>query len=261
MSIDTTSDSRLNIKDLATNEPVKTTILYFDPERDISGTTWEGWVNDFNSRVKFEVTPSLIETAMYMNILFPDKRNALNIPSIIDLANVTPIGSPEIQYAQMRVLYPDSYESTSKNELESFEDYKKHIEKGELSDKAVWAAFVLYPERWSEIQGIPGLAESWRNEAEEVKNEGLLGFFAQYKVIEKILDPKKTVINQDEWEGMKNYLELAKDDLTGTAMAARMKILAADKIEMTERGLDISILKPVGELVGPKPQMPERRNF
>ena len=81
----------------------------------------------------------------------------------------------------------------------------------------------------------------------------------------KILAPDKSSqlnIDNQAWQGMKQELE---QDRNGkwwrfTDLAMAMKILAADKAEITDQGLEITMLPPESFKSEKKPR-PERRSF
>ncbi len=82
----------------------------------------------------------------------------------------------------------------------------------------------------------------------------------------KILFPDKIAelgLNDSTWQGMKDKLDSFRQDNNWWGFvnqAIRLKILAADKVEVADQGLEITMLPPESFKSEKKPR-PERKNF
>ncbi len=125
---------------------------------------------------------------------------------------------------------------------------------------------ILTPDKTTELsisnqdwQGMKQTLEANRN------NNNWWAFAAQAMPM-KILAPDKFAelnIDNQAWQGMRQRLEETQRNkkwLAFSGLARRMKILAADKVEITDQGLEITMLPP-GSFKSPKKPRPERKNF
>ncbi len=124
---------------------------------------------------------------------------------------------------------------------------------------------ILFPDRTAELnldsawQGMKNRLEvfrrsyNWRNFAEQARSF-------------KILFPNRKAeldLNDSAWQGMKDDLESDRRNNnwgTFTEQAMRLKILAADKVETTDQGLEIT-MRPPESFKSPKKPRPERKAF
>jgi hypothetical protein len=247
---------KINIKELALNEPGKRPVLPFDPERDVRDIDWQNWVADLKSLTEGGKPTNGREMAMYMTILFPNRKKDLNLPTIDSFLVDTP---PQL-ISEIRVLFPDQYELVTKKHVEPFENFINRVKDFETTS-IIWDAFILYPERWEEIQEIPNLIERVRVREIIMKNQEFWHEFAIFKLNERLLDPYGAEIDNDDWKEMKNYHEEHINDFTAPDLAARMKLLSAEKIEMTDKGLVITMPGQKNVFENKGRELPERRKF
>jgi hypothetical protein len=258
MAIDQfTDEGTINIKDLTVEIPSPTLRPRFVFERDISDQIWKNSVWNFLRNKDTMDWTEYTETAADMVILFPDRKNELNLVSMDTLIEDLDYELPSY-LAELCILYPEHYTSLKKEHAIPFEKLKENISFDD-SGLDIWAAFILYPEKWGEIQELPGISDKWRYKAEEMREEGKWDYFAQHKAIEKLLDNTDLKIANEEWD---KFLEILHntESYVDVEFAKNLKILAAKEIKMTPEGLKITMLG--SELTQePVPKMPEGRKF
>ncbi len=259
MSIDTMNDG-INIKDLVITEPVKKPGLPFEPDRDIAPDTWKEWVEGFDRDVREFSDTDFYTTAAFMTILFPDRKSDLNLPSYeYTIENLG--GMLDTHLADVKILYPEEFTDSELGEPLQLEELKTRVANTGFALN-IWGAFILYPDKWSEIQAIPGISETWRGKANLSKTGGNWYEFSVNKVAQKLLDPERTMISPDEWKGMLDFLQASEDgDYNASELAARMKILAAKEVKMTNKGLKVIMPGSENQLLDETQPVPEVRKF
>ena len=100
---------------------------------------------------------------------------------------------------------------------------------------------------------------------ESERNPDRWGEFSWRAMAVKIMNPKIDLnLNRESWDGMRKFLEFARElenyD-TFSKHAAAMKILAAEKVEVTDQGLNIAMPKKKKSLKSNVPPMPETKKF
>ena len=81
----------------------------------------------------------------------------------------------------------------------------------------------------------------------------------------KLLNPSLDLgLTKEDWQGMQDELaryRIKRDWYNIPRHALHMKILAAEKVEITDQGLKLTMPKRKAELKGQTPPIPERRRF
>lgn len=259
MSIDNFTSDGLNIKDLVTADPARKEGLPFDFGKLISPTRVSEWIDyvkvNLNSASQQEYFRGF-GVAADVTILFPEKKHELSLPPIDQLFEKNRERGPK-RLTELIILYPNEYRSYI-DKLPTFEEKKEIIEQHEDAHD-VWETFLLYPDRWSEIQDIPGLADLWKDKAESYKDLGPL-YFAWAKLTEKLLSKNKTDLTQEEWDPLIQSLE-SERVVKGLDAAVLIKLLAAKEIKMTPVGLQVVMPEVSGVQELRDEPVPERRKF
>jgi hypothetical protein len=248
MAIDQFIDSRdLNIKDLVVTEPARKPELPFDPRKDISNDKW-GKAKKLlqESKIATRVnTPTYGERLSSMYILFPERKDELEVPVFEEMKY-----GPNFIFAEhIKLFYPNLVTEDvieSNNSGYNFQKMKKIIEDHKDDESYwlsfgghfIWSSFILYPEKFGEIKAIPGLAETLQKTASTRKNRTDLDGFAEHKLYVKLLD-KDPGLSDEEWKAMLGRFHT--DPSYRIDLGARMKMLTADKIEMTDKGLKLTM--------------------
>ncbi len=240
---------RINVQSLVISEP-KQRIgeLPFDPERDITPEHREIWENRQLDKL---ATNEFIDNIYWRNftsllILFPNSREKLVTMPFEEMATTY---KESISIGQLRIIYPDKMtESFIKNSGRKFEDYKRSLEErcGKFLNNVivgdfnfvdeVFETFLLFPERHTELRAMEIIGETLSVLG---KRFGYSRYFhSEIKLVSKLLKPHDTTVTDPEWEIMKSLL--ASDHVnSGWYMpnAARMKMLTAQEIKVTSKGL------------------------
>ena len=217
----------LKLQDLSL-EQEESEKLKFDPETEISKTDWQGMKNELGSYHQNKNWLGFAYQAMHLKILFPDKTADLDL---------------------------DSAWQGMKGILES--DRRNNNWWG--FTKQAMRLKVLFPERVSELNLDVIAWQKMKDRLEKALNPS---YQATYL---KILFPNKmSDLNLNPvWQKTETALEECREDNDWSNfanLAMNLKILAADKVETTDQGLEITMLPPES-FKSPKKPRPERKNF
>jgi hypothetical protein len=267
MAIDSFSTDELNIKDMVIRAPETSTLIHFVPERDITTFQWECGKIELASRSKPENRVNYGELASSMLILFPERREELQLLPFEELKE--DLGLPHtrgLSVDELRILYPENVtrELIRTYNGRSFGAYEHLIRNTtqfwkEKSGYAIFEAFVAFPEKFETLK--PNANKHIFSEAAQYYNDlGDWYNFASLKLAMKLLgmDPEVT---SDEWNGMKTGLEKSSNQMRFMSLAAHMKMLAAKEIKMSPQGLQVIMPEDENQLVDVSPAVPERRKF
>lgn len=257
MAIDNLAENRnVNIKDLTVSEASKK--APFVPERDITPEMWGKWTDYANSEFEKTLIGDVregIKIAGFMTILFPQRKKDLHLPTVTK--TVEALQSDSIPDASsMQILYP-AFRPVFAHLLPEFQTQERLVQSAILPDY-VWDTFILFPEKWDQILNKPKLAEHWKRDAAIHKENNGWVNFAESKLAEKLLGGN-TAITDDEWREMLQHVQRGASPVAAP-LAGMMKLLSAEKIEMTEKGLEIELPKPESTFVS-RNSMPEGRKF
>jgi hypothetical protein len=267
MAIDILTDT-INIKELTLKEPVKKPELPFDPEKELTDGLWESV--KYELRDEFNFASGSMETYCHLAAnaltLFPDRRSELFIPGLQRLL-LDPEG---LNASDIKIIYPGepTQNIVAKKYTPSFELIKTHTGRNR-DDFGYWIstnsapmimdAFILYNSQFAELKSVDGLPEMFQKVAEHKKESHNWPDFIRYKLLMKLFDVDPG-ITSDEWDGMIGDFRKQSNLNLKLEMVAKMKMLTADKIEMTDRGLRL-IMPDQGIDTEPDNPFPERRKF
>ncbi len=222
--------NRINIYNLTTERPGREPEVFFNVERDITDKDWElmkarlEHYRNANNWLDFSFQ------AMEMKILDPS----------IDLN----IGEPEIEGMKVDLEhYRGNY----------WLDFSLQAMRMKILDPSI-DLNIGEPE----IEGMKAKLEEYRN----INNWRAFSFQAmRMKILDSSIDLN---IGKPEIEGMKVQLEECRNPNNWSnfsTQAMGMKILVAEKVEITEKGLEITMPKKKKPLRSETPPMPEQRKF
>ena len=102
------------------------------------------------------------------------------------------------------------------------------------------------------------------DDLKEYRREENWPYFSSQAMAVRILDPKMDLrLDQQAWNGMRDDLERCRHDknyIDFSELTLAMKILVAEKVEVTDNGLEISMRKDK-PLVSEVPPVPETKQF
>lgn len=270
----------ININDLTLEEPEKQWEAFFDPERDITEENWQKMKRELEGAIRISRLGGNQGTfgVMSMRVLEPDFNFDLNKADWDDM-------NKNLADYKKRNRVSDFFELVSvmklfdpKVNIGIDKDFWKQ-EKELLSDcieTRDWDFVFNLATRMKIVNPNMDLGigrEVW----EEIKEDYLehvdidgnrdWGQFALGAMHVKLLNPGMDLgLDHKAWEGMKEELEYRmgrpSNEFGGcTAHVTAMKVLAADKAEITDDGLHVIMHANSGLSEGEHPSMPEQRKF
>ena len=277
---------RINIKDLTLEEPEKKEGLPFDVERDITEEDWKKLIDTLSG---YRVGGEWYEfgwQAMAMKIIFPDKFSDVALDETVWHEMKKRLDGWRIESrwniegliwhtCQMKILFPERVGELNLNEglwegikIAITRDRLGHLWRA-LADKLI-AAKILFPEMISELHFDEFDEEVWREIKKEMDSSRAAGnweVFSWRAVALKFFFPKRVQelgLDAKAWQGMEDMLpqyqaDDAQRDFAVHAML--MKLLAAEEINITDKGLEIIMQKKDPEFKEETPPMPQARKF
>jgi hypothetical protein len=267
MAIDILTDI-INIKEFTLKEPVKKQELPFDPEKEFTDGLWESV--KYELRNEFNFASGSMETCCHLAAnaltLFPDRKSEIFIPGLQRL-----LQDPEnLSASDIKIIYPGepTQNIVAKRYVPSFELIKTHSGRNR-DDFGYWIstnsapmimdAFILYNSQFAELKSVDGLPGMFQKVAEYKKESYNWPDFIRYKLLMKLFDVDPG-ISLDEWDGMIGDFRKQSNLNLKLEMAANMKMLTASEIEMTDRGIKLTM--PDQKLdADAENTVPERRKF
>jgi hypothetical protein len=286
-------ENRINITQLSVEQPKVEKPVLFDQEHDLDEKTWQSMLEQL-AKEKDDMV-KIIDMAESLVILAPERREQL--PSSLEvvgtgLLNITdkPIevsAATKVDVAfnedfsdtmcTLKTLFPEkvhqlSLDDQTHDKLINLYDFLKSRRQDEAETRKVLrlAASIkfLFPQfgdEWSEITKRGTEVDIMGTEVLDrlavSKKWGQFAFVSRqlrYLFPEDRLDASNVA-----WEGMRAALERRrnKDWLLYAELAANMKVLTAEKVTITEQGLELVMPTAQAQLAQPIPQMPEIKNF
>jgi hypothetical protein len=264
-------------------EPAPEAELPFDVERDITPEDWKR-IEPFlaESREKGE-WGFFAWRASAMKLLFPKRVEELGLDNeawagtkkqLEQYRYSDDMTGRSVFYhlaANMKVLFPERTDELKLDE-ETWENMRSDL-RSNLEKPLTWSLeyhhlyymALLFPEKMNEL-----LNDKVRNVAVESFKEDLKRGLvlmvergAQLRVILGELTSQQLGFGPEEWREMTDSLE---DSRIGKPVsflfdATHMKILAAEKVEVTDKGLEINMRRKKDSLTTAAAEMPEQRNF
>lgn len=283
---------RLNIKDLTIEDPekkVETSSVVFNPERDVTEDEWDEMKTEFlknieNSKYITNRLDSLTD-AVWMKILFPERSDELNLTenlwddlkSIYDSEFRSEYTSDTLM--KMKILFPEKFNEFKpdlasqfdKMKWESMKEelakYKKESLEDEFSPTSNFSELarkmkIAFPEKVQEL----GLDDEIANQMKRYINDNKDRWynFLTNAANFKILFPERTnELNLDDkfWKNAKKVYKTGCQGLNPSFFAESLKVLAAEKIDITDNGLEFTMPTKAESIQSANPEIPEQRNF
>jgi hypothetical protein len=280
MSIDTLSESGINIKDLVIESPKRTEQLFvFDPEQEVPEEKWNDILSELSVSREVE---DLVNLAAPAALLFPNRRENLQVPESVKNTIVEKINEEEKsrrgmfldpgsrqRAALLQVLFPDS---DIAGELGWREGVAvQHINAAIAHDppliyqQIVFDSLLLFPGIADKLRPLHGLKDALEKHSQPHMGSSVNTNPAYNAVALKLLysdaDPK---IIRDKAENLKELYDGYKtwaDWNTLLPFMVPLTILTAENPTMTLRGIDLTTRKQETSLEQDHTPLPEVRRF
>ena len=274
---------RINIKDLTIEEPERKKGLLFDAEKEITDEDWEELKNTFSGMREREGSLNLMNHAMAMKILSSERVKELRFGEEdwtnskflyeIHRARGSHTESFDSLAIAMRVVFPERASELRLDET-LWESYKRTIEQYKLEEN--WLSFhalavrakILFPKKFGEEITLD------RKSLEELKKafiwyreDNNWDSFIRRTFQAKILYPESLEefnIDDATWKNMKKKLQESRKGkywIDFAEYAMFLKLLAAEEIKITNKGLEVIMQKEEAEFKEETPPMPQTRKF
>jgi hypothetical protein len=241
----TKETEKLNIKDLAFGNPVKDRYV-FNPSEIIPHDKYE----KYRELIPFPDVKELIRhyaiDLTNLIILFPEKRKELISSKSIEDFFIENNLIAEV--SDMRIHYPDKVDDLfiAKHHPYTFEEHKEFTEDECSESRHIWDSFMLFPQRMNEIVSIKELGKKIENQMNESRSKKTWHSFLEHASDLKLMHPLwKVDLSSQEWNEIDSeLLKVREDNGVNSALvyyASRAKIIASDNIEMTDKGLVITM--------------------
>ena len=274
---------RINIKDLTLEEPERKKGLPFDVERDLHPAFWDVATKQLKDHQERESWFNFATDAADLAILYPERIADLDLNETMweKMKEELEIYKKEKVWglgvslaANMKILFPEK----NMNNLIDMDSWRQIIQTfssmkdiGSLRDSIVFASEVkiLNPERFKDLEldeektwdEIETLLDRYRNVNIDV--------FAKIARQVRIVFPEKFYsLNLDAamWEKMMKLFRKQEIldpllDPRHIQFTASLKLLAAEEIKITDKGLEIIMSKEKPEFKEETPPMPQTRKF
>lgn len=270
---------RINIHELTVDEPERQSELLFDPERDLTKEDWQMIKDDLEKSRRVEDWASFLSTAVHIKILNPQfdlgidqkawegMRNMLNAWK----ENATFENRWEVflsRSADMKILDPTLDLNLDQADWQRIRDIlKKTVIWDIFSRRAVEVRLLdhdydlnLDQNDWRDIQDT----------LKKYRRDKNWGYFCSHAANVKILDSKIDLgLDKEAWQGMRDKLEWYRERCKNgneslgvfSDHAREMKILAAEEVKVTDKGLEINMRKDKKDTLSDVLPMPEAKQF
>jgi hypothetical protein len=273
--IDTLERGKINIKEFSFSEPMKKFEAPFDPMRDVSMENWQETKKSIIENWNTSAFEGFILLAARAVVLFPERRHEIDLHAtsaddLLILPTMVQGLENEVQgVANVKLLFPNDFLNREyMPRLKSIDNIIRHSApsildpesiKGEALSNLIFNTYILYPERIHELKSDE-LKAFFDKSSKRPPPDGTfaLGSYAMDLVNQKLLYPENSAdISDETWEMMKNALR----STWNSRLAVNMKLLAAEKIEMTDKGLVITMPGQKNVFENKGRELPERRKF
>lgn len=278
-------ETEINIKDFNLEKPqVDEEGRPFDPERDLGVGTWAD-MKEILEEYKLEVKNGEAEnnnmvrdTAVSMKILFPEREWELGLTEMLwdnlkhemkELVKEDKWDELAEQVAYMKILYPEKMPKEGPSLIALFRTIKdsyKDIPETNVAQQGYlfYHMKILYPGREAEF----GMDEAFKMRLQNAIVDSLQKQqwheYSIYAMIYKFLFPEDSAslhLNGEVWKAMKKHLYDSYSTKIDMWMGKNMKILAAQEINVTEKGLEL-VMPPTEKMESrPTPSLPEVKKF
>ncbi len=286
-------EGELNIKDFVIEGPKKERVLSFDPEKDISGETWNKLLDEFRrEKIHLSINPdqaaSTLNMAADIKLLhhgenidgmpqFSDSEWEVIDRAIVKLKDKDDPGNYLWLLKGVQLFDPERAKNSKyKPDPEVLSKLESNIGKFDAlryfhttaTLKILNPSYnVAIPEhRWEELhQSIIA-----HDTIPLIQREANLKHLIPAIASAKMLDPEKVEniypLSNQRWNDLKKSLQYIADSEAGfkwlyyASFAKSLLMLSAEKINVTESGLELVMPSPKAEL-HTAPAIPEVRNF
>ncbi|OGE09597.1 hypothetical protein A3A60_01560 [Candidatus Curtissbacteria bacterium RIFCSPLOWO2_01_FULL_42_26] len=270
--------SRLNIKQLVIESPTTPGTVPFDPEREISSSDWEQLVvRREQLRIGVEHVTDLLQLSLSMAYLFPERqpdpafelevyekiKDGLKEMEKEEDITVTEL---EKELGKLTLLFPEKrteimreFSVSARNQEDQLIDALKH----EIAQDAYYYGFArrtFFPDATRLSKELYLLLERERSQVE-------FGNFADFndRFYMRIIFPQffAIITDRDYWDAGRASLDQLRKEgawVIFAKQAFNMKVLAAEKVEVGENGLEI-VMPQVKTQLQSTPDLPEQRRF
>lgn len=250
----------------------------FNPERDITEQDWQDMKRQLEYYSQETEYQDFFELAMYMAVLFPEKRHELNIDEGTwegmkgELEQEQrwhgyQVNFPELA-VRMNLLSPERRGELKLDDA-AWKGMKEKLDL--LYRNSSWIIYspdavemcLLFPERRHELNIDDTVWAGLKGELE--RRRGIQNWYGFSHIASDmvLLFPERRQeldIDRTNWQMMKRDLEASRQDsnwLFFSDLAMHMSIIAADKAEITEDGqIKLTVTKKLPSLASPHPLPP-----
>lgn len=286
-------ERRVNIKSLVLERPISRAGLPFDPERDLPESQRQRILAGLKEVHDGDLPGPLdwlafMSDAFYAKMLFPpgfDAQLGLDNFAWYGIAeqferekgyletyrDVSPLVFINIA-ASLKILFPQRFGELNDDNLNRiWTEAKKELEtENEGGSDASFNQvhdfldlILLFPDRKSDINLDESLYLSAKRETEDTLQQGKWHDFVSLALSLRLVFPERFTeikIKTNDWqmmkEALKNSVEEKGWNSRNIALAAGMKILAAEEVKITDQGLEITMPKPAFQrFAQPLPQI------
>ncbi len=284
----------MNINQLSVEQPKADKALVFDQERDLDEKTWQSILERAFDERKHDET-NFIGLAEDLAVLAPERRKELelteeiwnkllnNTDELIDVSSTTNVGLAfsedfsDTMYT-LKTLFPEKVHQLSLDEqthskLINLYDFLKSRRQDQAEARKVLRLasnikflFPQFGDEWGESTkrgtqiDIIGVEMLDRLSAE--KNWGAFALVSRQ--LRYLFPDDKLEYGNAAWKEMRAKLESNRSNehwFSYAQLAANMKVLAAEKVMVTEQGLELVMPKAKAQLAEQTPGMPDIRKF
>ena len=271
----------VNIHDLTVEEPEKQEVLPFDPEMDITERDWEEMRVCLDRARKQYSRGGILdpyEVAGNMKILNADfevnfsleesEKIKKRLKGSLRLERIKAAVSLKILNTSFGIDFNSNDWQASRESLKrsrsasEWSSFLLEAQREKILNPAI--DLELTPENWQEIKNA---IEIQRKKSLEDEKVNIYDYqrFSRLGSAMRVIDPGgDLVVNQSDWETMKQKLDFYREQNNYhvlAELAADMKILAAEKVEVTDEGLEITMPEKKVNLGPATSDTPEQRKF
>jgi len=257
MPLEKTLRNNINIKNLAIEQPQRKED-YFDAKKEVSNEDWDSMKKVLEYYYESNHDSDFFEIAEDMKIIFPERESELNLDDVMwnEMARgLRNTGGYSI-VRKARVLFPERLKSVYSLDDGDWGEIKHwclefdELYSGNFEDfiKKVRFAFYLFPERIMELDLENTMWDDAKKIIEEYRTKDIEKF-VYYLAQAKLIFPnkvKRSTVEPEIWslgrEKLQNH-RLGNKWKSFAALAATMKILAAEQIQITDKGLEVLMPK------------------
>ena len=271
----------LNIHELATQEPKRASVV-FDPERELFEGDWDIIKERLEDCQDRGQTVDYAESLSYASIAFPEifekEANHKMFGILSDGCQSDYVAARFAMLSYAKICFPQDYQDNNLNELaeKKWIEYKtgiaEHKQDGDFHNlcPSLLKAKIIFPDKFNELgieeQTYEGMRQYLMSNFSK-DNDTSYKYYAQFLGSMRIIFPEKFSEfspGEEDWNKMRETLENARtagENWGFPLLAGNLKILAAEKVEITDKGLKITMPEEKESLQGETPVMPEQKQF